>query len=278
MKTLLMFLFVVSIGSSAWHQSPGNRHPGDPPAENTLTGQWLRFGPAGPISLNFNENGTVEGDFDNDGSVDIISEYTIENDRISFADKEGVACPEPGTYRMTLNEYYLSFDLVDDECGGRVQATMGFWVRPNYEEIISGLSERISASGKSPASGEPSSAAVPEDHLNRARMYLALGKSYEARQDFDRYIAHNPGDARILVNRAATRFPTDLEGVVSDCNKAIELDPENKNAYFLRGLAHYSLGDQKQACEDFYRAIERGFAVLKEAEKERCAEFWESQK
>jgi len=66
----------------------------------------------------------------------------------------------------------------------------------------------------------------------------------------------------------------DMEGAVSDCNKAIALDPENKNAFFLRGLAHYELGRKEQACEDFSKAINLGFSILRIAEKQRCAEFW----
>jgi tetratricopeptide (TPR) repeat protein len=71
-------------------------------------------------------------------------------------------------------------------------------------------------------------------------------------------------------------MPEDLPGVVDDCNKAIALDPENKNAYFLRGLASYGLGKKEEACTDFYRAIELGFTILKEAEHEKCAAYWES--
>ncbi len=67
-----------------------------------------------------------------------------------------------------------------------------------------------------------------------------------------------------------------MKGAVDDCNKAIALEPDNKNAYFLRGLAKYELGEKEQACEDFSRAIELGFSILRIAEEQRCAEFWKN--
>jgi tetratricopeptide (TPR) repeat protein len=59
-----------------------------------------------------------------------------------------------------------------------------------------------------------------------------------------------------------------------DCNKAISLEPDNKNAYFLRGLARYELGEQEEGCEDFNKAIELGFSVLRIAEQEKCIDYW----
>jgi tetratricopeptide (TPR) repeat protein len=70
-------------------------------------------------------------------------------------------------------------------------------------------------------------------------------------------------------------MPTDFQGVVEDCNNSIELDPENKNAYFLRGLARYELGEQEQGCADFEKAIQLGFSVLRLAEQQKCQKYWE---
>ncbi|NCC88511.1 MAG: tetratricopeptide repeat protein, partial [Clostridia bacterium] len=95
-----------------------------------------------------------------------------------------------------------------------------------------------------------------------------------AKDNFDQYLSTDSLDARVYVNRAGTRFPGDLSGVIQDCSKAIALDPQNKNAYFLRGLAHYELGQKEQGCRDFEKAIELGFSVLRIAEQERCIDFW----
>jgi tetratricopeptide (TPR) repeat protein len=112
-------------------------------------------------------------------------------------------------------------------------------------------------------------------YLSRARIYLATGTSDKAKEDFDSYLLTDTLDARVYINRAGTRFPIDLSGVVSDCNKAIFIEPDNKNAYFLRGLARYELGEKEQGCEDFSKAIELGFSVLRIAEQEKCIDFWE---
>lgn len=69
-----------------------------------------------------------------------------------------------------------------------------------------------------------------------------------------------------------------MEGAVYDCNNAIALEPDNKNAFFLRGLALYELGEKEKACEDFNRAIELGFSILRIAEEHRCSEYWDQEK
>jgi tetratricopeptide (TPR) repeat protein len=246
---------------------PGLINPNQKPEitdKTDVTGQWVRIGPAGHVALNFKTDGMVEGDFGNDNTIDIVAEYLIIGDHIVFNDKEGVTCPGPGKYKVHLSDYYIAFDFIEDNCAGRVRSTMGFWVRPDFNDRLSKLSDDIAGS------------ADPEDYLNRARMYMAIGKSAEAGQDFDQYIKHDQSVARVFVNRAGTRFPGDLQGAVEDCNKALALEPDNKNAYFLRGLALYGLGEKEEACGDFYRAIELGFVILKEAEYEKCAEYWET--
>ena len=229
---------------------------------NELKGKWVKMGHSGPVALVFKSNGTVEVDFGDDQNIDVVTHYEIEGNSIKFIDKDGAMCPDPGVYKIDENDYYLSFDLKEDMCNGRIKMTMGYWTRPNFEERLSELSQKISDTEN------------PELNLNRARIYIALGKSKEAKDDLDVYLEKNPDDASALINRAGTRFPMDMEGAKRDCNKAIALDPENKNAYFLRGLAHYELGQKEQACEDFSRAIELGFSILKIAEEKRCREFW----
>ena len=229
-----------------------------------ITGHWVRIGQMGPIALEFKANGLVEGDFGNDKTIEIRSLYTQESDMVTFNDRDGAACPESGKYKIYSSEYYISFDLVEDNCAGRIRSTMGFWVRPEFDELLSQLSEDIAGSAEA------------EAYLNRARMYMAIGKPDLARQDLNEYIKQNPSDARVFVNRAGTRMSVDLPGVVDDCNRAINLEPENRNAYFLRGLASYGLGRKEEACTDFYKAIELGFTILKEAEYEKCSEFWET--
>ena len=263
MKAKLILLVIFAFGYlSGFNQS----REGVAKAENSVLGQWVRIGQTGPVRFNFKENGIIEGDFGNDKTIDIVSEYKIINDTIIFQDKEGVMCPENGSYTVYMNDYYLALDLVDDNCNGRIKTTMGFWTRPNFNELRKELDNKISNSPNT------------DMYLNRARLYMAIGNSQKARSDFDIYLESNTTNSRVYINRAGTRFPDDMEGVVLDCNKAIDIDAGNKNAYFLRGLALYQLGEKKQACEDFSKAIELGFSILRIAEQEKCIEFWKEEK
>jgi hypothetical protein len=228
----------------------------------SVEGKWVRMTQSGPVGLEFLGSGTVNVDFGIDGTIDVVSEYEIRNDTIFFNDEKGEMCPEPGIYKMNITDWYIAFDLIDDLCNGRIKMTMGFWTKPKFEELLRELIQKISETEKS------------ELHLIRARIYLALGKSNEAKSDLDVYLEQNPNDARALINRAATRFPNDMKGALSDCNKAIELEPENKNAWFLRGLANWELGFKEKACDDFTRAIELGFSILRIAEEQKCSEYW----
>jgi len=233
-----------------------------PAKDNLIEGKWVRLTQSGPVGLEFNGDGTIEVDFGIDGTVDVVSEYKMRNDTIFFMDKKGEMCPEPGIYKLEITDCYAVFDLIDDMCNGRIKMTMGFWTRPDFDQLIGELSEKIEASDN------------PELYLKRARIALALGKSQEAGSDLEVYLQQNPNDARALINRAGTRFPDDMEGVISDCNKAIALKPENKNAWFLRGLVNWELGFKEKACDDFSRAIELGFSILRIAEEQRCSEYW----
>ena len=48
----------------------------------------------------------------------------------------------------------------------------------------------------------------------------------------------------------------DLEGAISDYTKAIEVQPNDYENYYNRGVARLTKGDNDGAIEDFSRAIE----------------------
>ncbi len=227
-----------------------------------LLGEWIRMGHQGPVSFHFKADGTVEADINNDDQPDVFSGYSLSGDTILFHDREGKLCASHGKYLMNITPYYVSFNLLDDTCMGRVRSTMGYWTKPGYVEILEQLSNEID------------SATDAGLFLHRARIYLAMGKAEDARSNLNVYINHNHGNDQAYVNRAATFFPGQLQEAVEDCNHAIAINPENKNAYFLRGLALYDLGEEKRACADFKEAIRLGFTVLKKAEQNKCSEYW----
>lgn len=262
----MIFLGLLTAGSlSAGGQDIQQGGQQDAKTGHPLTGTWVRIGHSGPVGLHFKNNGLVEGDFGNDGSVDVVDAYELHGDTVRFTDMEGQMCQGYGLYKISQTAYYLALDLIEDNCGGRINQIMGFWTKPNFGELIATLDQEIS---DSPG---------PDSYLNRARIYMALGQPEQAKKDFDVYLLHDPSNARVYVNRAGTRFPADLEGVVDDCDKAIAIDPRLKNAYFLRGLARYELGKKEMGCEDFSMAIALGFSVLRIAEQEKCACYWDEE-
>jgi tetratricopeptide (TPR) repeat protein len=261
----LISLTVVLFSSSQYPEGKLLTRASSQINKGKLVGKWVSIGHNGKNSMILKEDGSVAFDFGDDGSKELISEYSIKEDTIHFDDKQGVACPNTGIYEVKVNEYYSAFNVIQDDCGGRVKSTMGYWVRPNYEEVLKELTQKIENKHE------------PENYLIRGRMYLALGKSEKAKADFDYFVEHAKPNARIYVNRASTYFPNDMQGVIADCNKAIELDANEKNAYFLKGLAQYTLGKKEEACQNFTKAIELGFTVLRKAEQQRCAEFWDKQ-
>jgi hypothetical protein len=234
-----------------------------PARQETLSGKWIKTGPAGPVSLDFGKEGMVTGDFGADGTIDVTDSFVINRDTVTLTDKEGQMCTGPGRYKIYQTANYLAFDLIDDDCGGRIKMLLGYWTRPDYPDLLASLDSRISSSPN------------PDLILNRARIYMAVGQPQKAKADLDTYLSLDSTNAGVFLNRAGARFPDDLEGALKDCDKAISLDPGNKNAWFLRGLAQYGLGQKEEGCADFKKAIELGFSVLRIAEQEKCADFWE---
>jgi tetratricopeptide (TPR) repeat protein len=262
MKRIPIFLILMIV--TAWSCNVNNNKSKQTVTEpkNSIVGKWVRIGQTGPIGFNFKENGLIEADFGNDQIIDVVTKYELSGDTITFIDKDGKMCQGTGKYKMYQTEYYLSFDLIEDDCGGRIKTTMGFWTKPNFNDLIKQLDNKIVNSTNL------------ELLLNRARIFMATGMVDKARKDFDSYLLKDTLNAKVYINRAGTKFPNDLMGVVADCNKAISLEPNNKNAYFIRGLARYELGEKEQGCEDFNKAIELGFSILRIAEQERCIDYW----
>jgi len=260
MKVFISLIFLTSFCQCVW--AGRGYETNKPDKSSSIEGKWVRMTQSGPVGLEFNGDGKVEVDFGINGTVDVVSEYEMRNDTIFFIDRNGEMCPEPGIYKLEITDCYVAFDLVDDMCNGRIKMTIGFWTKPNFEELLGNLTKKISETENT------------ELYLSRARINLALGKAIEAKSDLDVYLQQNPNDYRALINRAGTRFPDDMEGVISDCIKAIELEPENKNAWFLRGLANWELGFKEKACDDFLQAIDLGFSILRIAEEQRCREYW----
>ncbi|MCG8559764.1 MAG: hypothetical protein MI824_08195, partial [Hyphomicrobiales bacterium] len=189
-------------------------------AKTDWQGKWVRMAPSGVIGLEIKADGLVTVNFGNDQTVEVVAQYEIHHDTITFHDQEGKMCQGAGTYTLYKHDHYLAFDLIDDMCNGRIKSIMGFWTRPDFNNSLKVLDAQIADAQKPPL------------YLHGARIYMATGQPRRARSDLDVYLQHDTLNARAFIHRAGTRFPDDLEGVVTDCNKAMTLAPGNKNVYF----------------------------------------------
>ena len=87
-------------------------------------------------------------------------------------------------------------------------------------------------------------------------MYDDLGQYEKAILDYNKAIEINPHDKEAYVNRGANY--SDLgqyEKAILDYNKALELDPEYADAYVNRGVAYFELKDFDKSLEDLSKAI-----------------------
>ncbi len=78
---------------------------------------------------------------------------------------------------------------------------------------------------------------------NRAYAKYVHGQYKDAIANFDKAIQLNPDDADAYSYRGAAKLKLDdFEGTLLDCNRAIQLNPEDADAYSNRGQAQFRLG------------------------------------
>lgn len=92
--------------------------------------------------------------------------------------------------------------------------------------------------------------------------YRMQGKFDEAIAEFNKAIEINPNDAQAYNNRGEAYFHKgNYDQAISDSNKAIELDPNSDQAYANRALAYHSKGEYDMAWEDVHKVESLGAKV-----------------
>ena len=80
---------------------------------------------------------------------------------------------------------------------------------------------------------------------------------------FTRILKFRPSDAEVFYSRGECKFfLEDYQGVIKDCDKAVENDNDNGKAFALRAQAKIKLNDKEGACKDFYKAKKSGYKAI----------------
>jgi len=133
------------------------------------------------------------------------------------------------------------------------------------------------------------------NYVRRGLAYRELRQLERAREDFEKAISMRDDPvkrgtgrdvvyvgggeaadwvAKAYVGRAAVNGKRrDYSGVIEDCTRALDLDPECGVALLLRGIAHYNRREVDRAIEDLSRAIEVGSDNMADAYRVRSRAF-----
>lgn len=109
-------------------------------------------------------------------------------------------------------------------------------------------------------------------YYNRGILYYNLGKYPEAERDLKRSMRIKSDYVNAEIYIGLIRFQQrNYQGAADIFSHCISVDPGMAIAYFNRGLANARLEKKDQACEDFQRAFELGYAAAATQMKgERC--------
>ena len=89
--------------------------------------------------------------------------------------------------------------------------------------------------------------------------------------DFNKAIEIDPQNADAYYYRAYAKGQLkDYQGAIADFTKTIEINPQDANAYMNRGYAREFTNDRKGACLDWRKAVDLGNEHLAERVKNQC--------
>ena len=127
---------------------------------------------------------------------------------------------------------------------------------PVGKTVLIGTGAVITSAGLMHAASEKAYAESAEFYFKRAINKAKEGDFYGAISDYSKAIEINPNDEQAYFNRGNVKntFLNDNDGAIADCSKAIEINPNNGIAYKNRGIAKELIGDLKGACADWRRA------------------------
>ena len=92
---------------------------------------------------------------------------------------------------------------------------------------------------------------------NRCAAYINNAKTDEALSDCNQAIQLDPNNAMAYANRCAAHInKVEVDEALSDCNQAIQLDPKNAAAFHNRAAGYSAKGNYDRAIADLDQAIQ----------------------
>lgn len=96
-----------------------------------------------------------------------------------------------------------------------------------------------------------------------AHKYYTRGRAYYSKSEFNMAIADLTSSLNIVLNpltyrqRASSYLGTkEYYNAIADCTRAIELDPDFADAYYVRSIAYKATGEKNKADADLRRAMD----------------------
>jgi tetratricopeptide (TPR) repeat protein len=191
-------------------------------------------------------------------------EFMGDYDR-SLADLQKVLLLQPGAIQVGIEQQssfqegfllqpweYAREDINRDIARVRCCRGMAFLQKGEWEMAVADCTESIELD---PQPG------VPLARLARGKAYCALRRFKEAIEDLNAFAVTNPEDERVrfdIYYRLANcyREIRSYTQAIFNAGIAIRLDPNNADAYFLRGIAYLKNDEYNKAVRDLTEAIQ----------------------
>jgi choline-sulfatase len=98
---------------------------------------------------------------------------------------------------------------------------------------------------------------MPQARLMLGAAYSELGRTAEAKAQFDQVLKDDPSSVQALIGLAGLLLQEDqIEDVIVLCKRTLSLDERNAQAHTLLGEAYAAQGDAAQALPSFEKAVE----------------------
>jgi tetratricopeptide (TPR) repeat protein len=192
----------------------------------------------GDVHLNQNEGIPAQADLEQSLALKrkLASTYT----------RLGIAYEQQGEYGAATTQYQQAITTTR-EYGLAYNGLANAYIKLNdYDKAMDNYSLAISH--------DPY---LIDAYTNRGKLYRRQENYGAALADYNQGLEFFPDDYKTLVERGYlyARFYGDPDTGMVDLNRAIELDPDNADAYMARASAYYFAGQMQNAIDDWKQGL-----------------------